>query len=192
MTQPYAVSITGCVDHSSRIDFRLGNQDFTRSERQTPFTRTVANHNCDRKGYPVYGRGGSNVRGWFWHMRKGRCIPLARRSIFCLPRHEKAAGFPRLRWVNDEGLPKSNLSRGPADYANVNAPCHFRCHNDRDASTTNPEARPARRSGGHQSKPACYGSPLIENRDGPVVEPNWSGAAARPSAPPLGNGRADR
>jgi IS5 family transposase len=42
--------------------------------------------------------------------------------------------------------------------------------NDTHASTTDPEARLARKSGGHESKLAYCGSVLIENRNGLVVD----------------------
>jgi transposase len=57
--------------------------------------------------------------------------------------------------------------------------------NDTHASTTDPEARLARKSGGHESKLAYCGNVLIENRNGLVVETELvqcSGSAERDAA----------
>jgi transposase len=57
--------------------------------------------------------------------------------------------------------------------------------NDTHASTTDPEARLARKSGGHESKLAYCGSVLIENRNGLVVDTELlqcSGTAERAAA----------
>ena len=57
--------------------------------------------------------------------------------------------------------------------------------NDTHASTTDPEARLARKSGGHESKLAYCGSVLIENRNGLVVDTELvlcSGTAERDAA----------
>ena len=57
--------------------------------------------------------------------------------------------------------------------------------NDTHASTTDPEARLARKSGGHESKLAYCGNVLIENRNGLVVDTELvlcSGTAERDAA----------
>ena len=57
--------------------------------------------------------------------------------------------------------------------------------NDTHASTTDPEARLARKSGGHESKLAYCGNVLIENRNGLVVDTELvlcSGKAERDAA----------
>src|ERR1700689_391579 len=57
--------------------------------------------------------------------------------------------------------------------------------NDTHASTTDPEARLARKSGGHESKLAYCGNVLIENRNGLVVDTELvlcSGTAEREAA----------
>jgi hypothetical protein len=70
-------------------------------------------------------------------------------------------GFLILRWARNRAARRSsdpNRSGGSTagsawtePYEKIKAPCRFRRHNDTHASTIHPEARPARRSGGHES-----------------------------------------
>jgi hypothetical protein len=81
---------------------------------------------------------------------------------------------------------RSNRDRAADDPGNPTVNFHGEeRRNDTHESKTDPEARLARKSGGHESKPAYCGNLLIENRNGLVVDTELmqcSGTAERDAA----------
>ena len=103
-------------------------------------------------------------------------------------------------WASQKSFrPKDNGSAPPADDpGNPTVDFHGeKRSNDTHQSTTDPESRLARKSGGHEAKPAFCGNVMIENRNGLVVDTELmqcSGTAEREAAVRMvnrteGNGR---
>jgi transposase len=91
-------------------------------------------------------------------------------------------------WASQKSFQRKDQdqTRPPEDAGNPTINFHGeKRNNDTHASTTDPEARLARKSGGHESKLAYCGNVLIENRNGLVVDTELvpcSGTAERDAA----------
>lgn len=91
-------------------------------------------------------------------------------------------------WASQKSFQKKDRSRTspPDDPGNPSIDFHGEeRRNETHESTTDPEARLARKSGGHESKLAYCGNVLIENRNGLVVDTKLvlcSGKAEREAA----------
>jgi transposase len=91
-------------------------------------------------------------------------------------------------WASQKSFQRKDQdqTRPPEDAGNPTVNFHGeKRNNDTHASTTDPEARLARKSGGHESKLAYCGNVLIENRNGLVVDTELvpcSGTAERDAA----------
>ena len=76
-------------------------------------------------------------------------------------------------WASQKSFQRKDQDRTPPPEDPGNPTIDFHGEerrNDTHASTTDPEARLARKSGGHESKLAYCGNVLIENRNGLVVD----------------------
>src|SRR6202521_277927 len=91
-------------------------------------------------------------------------------------------------WASQKSLQRKDQDRRPPPEDPGNPTIDFHGEerrNDTHASATDPEARLARKSGGHESKLAYCGNVLIENRNGLVVDTKLllcSGSAERDAA----------
>jgi transposase len=91
-------------------------------------------------------------------------------------------------WASQKSFQKKDQSQGPPPEDPGNPTVNFHGEtrrNDTHESTTDPEARLARKSSGHESKLAYCGNVLIENRNGLVVDTELvlcSGTAERDAA----------
>src|SRR6202163_302220 len=91
-------------------------------------------------------------------------------------------------WASQKSFQRKDQDRTPPPQDPGNPTIDFHGEerrNDTHASTTDPEARLARKSGGHESKLAYCGNVLIENRNGLVVDTELvvcSGSAERDAA----------
>jgi transposase len=91
-------------------------------------------------------------------------------------------------WASQKSFQRKDQGPTPPPEDPGNPTIDFRGEerrNDTHASTTDPEARLARKSGGHESKLAYCGNVLIENRNGLVVDTELmlcSGTAERDAA----------
>src|ERR1043166_253998 len=91
-------------------------------------------------------------------------------------------------WASQKSFQRKDQdqTQPPEDAGNPTVNFHGeKRNNDTHASTTDPEARLARKSGGHESKLAYCGNVLIENRNGLVVDTELvpcSGTAERDAA----------
>ena len=91
-------------------------------------------------------------------------------------------------WAGQKSFQRQDGSKKqpPEDPGNPTVDFHGETRrNDTHASTTDADARLARKSGGHEAKLAYCGNVLIENRNGLVVEAEWlqaNGTAERDAA----------
>jgi transposase len=91
-------------------------------------------------------------------------------------------------WASQKSFQKKDQDQTPPPEDPGNPTVNFHGENrsnDTHESTTDPEARLARKSSGHESKLAYYGNVLIENRNGLVVDTEvvlCSGTAEREAA----------
>ena len=97
-------------------------------------------------------------------------------------------------WASQKSFQKKDRPQAPPPEDRGNPSINFhgeKRRNDTHQSTTDPEARLARKSSGHESKLAYCGNVLIENRNGLVVDTELvicSGTAERDAALELAGG----
>jgi transposase len=123
---------------------------------------TVFSKNCDRL------LNGDIAEKFF-----AQVLKQARASDLLSDEHFSVDGTLIEAWASQKSFQRKD--RGPTpppeDPGNPTVDFHGEeRRNDTHASTTDPEARLARRSGGHESKLAYCGNVLIENRNGLVVD----------------------
>jgi hypothetical protein len=103
-------------------------------------------------------------------------LKQARANNLLLDEHFSVDGTLIEAWASQKSFQRKEQDRTPPpeDHGNPTIDFHGEeRRNDTHASTTDPEARLARKSGGHESKLDYCGNVLIENRNGLVVVPNW-------------------
>jgi transposase len=116
-------------------------------------------------------------------------LDLAREGDVLSDEHFSVDGTLIEAWAGQKSFKrKDGPAEGPTDYDPGNPTVNFHGEvrrNDTHQSTTDPDARLARKGSGHESKLAYCGNVLIENRNGLVVDTQmmlWSGTAERDAA----------
>jgi transposase len=115
-------------------------------------------------------------------------IEQARAGDLLSDEHFSVDGTLIEAWASQKSFQKKEQNQGPPPEDPGNSTVNFHGEtrrNDTHESTTDPEARLARKSSGHESKLAYCGNVLIENRNGLVVDTELvvcSGTAERDAA----------
>jgi len=114
------------------------------------------------------------LEGEIAHQFFAAVVEKARTSDLLSDEHFTVDGTLIEAWASHKSFkPKSGDEDGPNDRAGRNANVNFRDRsrsNETHESTTDPDARLARKSGGHEAKLAYCGNVVIENRNGLVVD----------------------
>jgi hypothetical protein len=100
-------------------------------------------------------------------------LGLARAGDLLSDEHFSVDGTLIEAWASQKSFQRKdqNPTSPPEDPGNPTVNFHGeQRRNDTHQSTTDPDARLARKSGGHESKLAYCGNVLIENRNGLVVD----------------------
>jgi hypothetical protein len=103
----------------------------------------------------------------------GRILEQARVQDLLLDEHFSVDGTRIEAWASQKSFQRKDQDRlpPPEDPGNPTVDFHGeKRSNDTHQLTTDPEARLARKSSGHESKLAYCGNVLIENRNGLVVD----------------------
>ena len=101
-----------------------------------------------------------------------RILEQAREDGLLSDEHFSVDGTLVQAWAGQKSFRKKDDQDGPSDPDAGNPTVNFRGEkrsNETHASTTDPDARLARKSGGHEAKLAYTGNAIIENRNGLVV-----------------------
>ena len=112
-------------------------------------------------------------------------LKQARASDLLSDEHFSVDGTLIEAWASQKSFQRKDQgpTSPPEDPGNPSIDFHGEGRrNDTHPLTTDPEARLARKSGGHELKLAYCGNVLIENRNGLVVDTELACAAGRPSA----------
>src|SRR6202789_134701 len=115
-------------------------------------------------------------------------LELARAGDLLSDEHFSVDGTLIEAWASQKSFQRKDGNKAPPPDDPGNPTVNFhgeKSSNDTHQSTTDPEARLARKSSGHESKLAYCGNVLIENRNGLVVDTTLvmaSGTAERDAA----------
>lgn len=104
----------------------------------------------------------------FFHL----ILEQAREDGLLSDEHFSVDGTLVQAWAGHKSFRKKDDAAGPSDPDGGNPTVNFRGEkrsNETHQSTTDPDARLARKSGGHEAKLAYCGNAMIENRNGLVV-----------------------
>jgi transposase len=118
----------------------------------------------------------------------GRILEQAEETNLLSDEHFSVDGTLMEAWASHKSFQRKDQPQAPAPDDPGNPTINFHGEtrkNDTHESKTDPEARLARKSGGHESKLAYCGSVMIENRNGLVVDTELlppSGTAERDAA----------
>ena len=112
-------------------------------------------------------------------------VDQARTNDLLSDEHFSVDGTLIEAWASQKSFQRKDEDQAPPPDDPGNPTVNFhgeKRSNDMHQSTTDPEARLARRSSGHESKLAYCGNVLIENRNVLVVDTELVQSAARPRA----------
>jgi hypothetical protein len=101
-----------------------------------------------------------------------KILAQARKDGLLSDEHFSVDGTLVAAWASQKSFRKKGDTAGPSDPDSGNPMVDFhgeKRSNDTHESTTDPDARLTRKSGGHEAKLAYSGNALIENRNGLVI-----------------------
>jgi hypothetical protein len=141
----------------------------------------MGGNGVQQESRPAFGKGETAAKFF------AEVLALARAGDLLSDEHFSVDGTLIEAWASQKSFQRKDRNRTPPpeDPGNPTVNVHGeKRRNDTHQSTTDPQARLARKSAGHESKLAYGGNVLIENRNGWVVDTELMMASGTAGATP--------